>query len=82
MSNLSNEMKIQIEKHSTQEQGDIYKLYISKSKNNKHSLKIREEAKEIAEYALKLHNKTLNDIQIKKNELIIEEKKLKRKNKI
>jgi hypothetical protein len=60
---LSNELKFAIEKETMEKQGDIYKFYISKSKNSKHSQQVREEAILIAEYALFLHNKKLMEIK-------------------
>ena len=69
MTELSENLKLEIQKHTTKEQGDIYKLYISKSKNTKHSTMVREEASKIAQYALKIHNQSLRDIEIAKKEI-------------
>ena len=69
MAELSQDIKLNIEKHTTKEQGDIYKLYISKSKNTKHSMTVREESSKIAQYALKVHNQSLKDIDIAKKEI-------------
>ena len=69
MAELSHNIKLEIEKHTTKEQGDIYKLYISKSKNTKHSMNVREESSKIAQYALKVHNQSLRDIEIARKDI-------------
>lgn len=53
---LSKEIKDEINEETYEVQGDIYKIYISKSKNSQYSKEEKESFIEIAQYALKAHN--------------------------
>ncbi len=64
---LTTSIKKEIDEKTYEEQGDLYKIYISRSKNSKHSTEDRKYFEEIAHYALKVHNNNKPTVH-KKNE--------------
>jgi len=53
---LSSELKKEIKEAGFIKQGDIYKIYLSRTKNSKLPKEERELSKVISEFALKQHN--------------------------
>ena len=69
---IPKDIKEELESLNYIKQGDVYKIYLARTKNKHISKEERELAKEISEYALKLHDKNLakhkKEMELKKLE--------------